>query len=70
MVEEQAQATFVYELTVGMTCEGCSGAVNRILGRSDQIDNVTCDIEGQKVTVEGREGLDLVEMLKAWSESA
>ena len=25
--------TMVYELRVGMTCEGCSGAIERILGR-------------------------------------
>ena len=29
----EAGTTMVYELRVGMTCEGCSGAIERILGR-------------------------------------
>ena len=28
----QAGETMVYELRVGMTCDGCSGAIDRILG--------------------------------------
>ena len=36
--------TAVYELKVGMTCEGCSGAVTRILGKKTEIKSVTCDI--------------------------
>ena len=34
----------VYELNVGMTCEGCSGAIKRILGKVDSIKEIDCDI--------------------------
>ena len=44
MVETQI---FVYELEVGMTCEGCSGAVERILGKVDGINSVSCNIEAK-----------------------
>ena len=65
-----AQGTMIYELKVGMTCDGCSGAVTRILNAKPEISSVQCDIAAQKVLVEGQDGLDLVEMLKLWSESA
>ena len=65
-----ASAAVVYELRVGMTCEGCSGAIERILGGKDEITSVSCDIPAQKVLVEGQDGLDIVEMLRMWSESA
>ncbi len=67
---ETQEVTMVYELKVGMTCEGCSGAIERILGAKDEISKVECDIPGQKVLVEGKDGLDIEEMLKMWSEAA
>ena len=66
----EAGQTMVYELRVGMTCEGCSGAIDRILGAKPEISSVQCDIEAQKVLVEGQDGLDIVAMLQMWSESA
>lgn len=69
MVEKVA-ATHRYELKVGMTCGGCSAAVERILGKSDQISKISCDVEAQQVLVEGTDGIDLCEMLQKWSQSA
>jgi len=42
-----------YEFEVEMTCEGCSGAVNRILDRrhGNDIDDHKVDLEAQKVWV-------------------
>ena len=58
--------TTVYELKVGMTCEGCSGAVERILGKKSEIKEVKCDIPSGQVIVKGEDGLDIVEMLRKW----
>ena len=66
----QAGETMVYELRVGMTCDGCSGAIDRILGAKPEISSVQCDVAAQKVLVEGIDGLDIVAMLQMWSESA
>jgi copper chaperone len=63
-------STMIYELKVGMTCGGCSGAVERIFGKCDKITKVTCDVETKQVLVEGADGLDLEEMLAKWSKSA
>ena len=60
----------MYELKVGMTCGGCSGAIERIFGKCEDITSTTCDLETGQVLVEGKDGLDLVEMLSKWSESA
>ena len=67
---EKSTPTHLYELKVGMTCGGCSAAIERILGKNNQISKIGCDVEAQQVLVEGTDGLDLCEMLKKWSESA
>eukprot|EP00568_Trieres_chinensis_P007143 CAMPEP_0183309298 /NCGR_PEP_ID=MMETSP0160_2-20130417/24909_1 /TAXON_ID=2839 ORGANISM="Odontella Sinensis, Strain Grunow 1884" /NCGR_SAMPLE_ID=MMETSP0160_2 /ASSEMBLY_ACC=CAM_ASM_000250 /LENGTH=77 /DNA_ID=CAMNT_0025473307 /DNA_START=101 /DNA_END=337 /DNA_ORIENTATION=+ len=36
---------------VGMTCEGCAGAVKRILGKVDGVNNVDADVAAKRVTV-------------------
>ena len=57
----------VYELNVGMTCDGCSGAIKRILGKVDSIKEVDCDIPNRKVTVKATaDDLDIAEMLAKW----
>lgn len=57
----------VYELNVGMTCEGCSGAIKRILGKVDSIKEIDCDIPNTKVTVKATaDDLDIAEMLSKW----
>jgi len=60
----------VYELKVGMTCEGCSGAVTRILSKVDGISDIKCDLATGQVLVQGVDGLDIVELLSKWSASA
>lgn len=42
----------VHEFTVEMTCEGCSGAAKRVLGKlGDKVSNVDIDLPGKKVIV-------------------
>ncbi|KAL6977136.1 Cytosolic copper metallochaperone [Sarracenia purpurea var. burkii] len=40
-------------LKVGMSCQGCVGAVKRVLGKMDGVDSFDIDFEEQKVTVKG-----------------
>jgi copper chaperone len=56
-----------------MACEGCSGAVNRILGKIDGIEEVKIDMEGQKVHVTHSDKVDPEDMLgklKKWGDAA
>ncbi|GIY24302.1 HMA domain-containing protein [Caerostris darwini] len=43
----------VHEFTVEMTCEGCSGAVNRILGRlkGSGVEDFSIDLGNKKVFI-------------------
>ncbi|XP_015509663.1 copper transport protein ATOX1 [Neodiprion virginianus] len=41
----------VHEFNVEMTCSGCSGAVERVLGNKAGIENVKIDLPGKKVFV-------------------
>ncbi|KAJ3701684.1 hypothetical protein LUZ61_005389 [Rhynchospora tenuis] len=40
-------------LKVGMTCEGCVGAVKRVLGKMQGVESFDVDLKEQKVTVKG-----------------
>jgi len=61
--------TTVYN--VGMTCEGCSGAVTRILNKIEGVTKVECDIEGKIVTVTGTANEEtMFEKLTNWGKAA
>ncbi|KAL7184879.1 hypothetical protein ACSBR2_026930 [Camellia fascicularis] len=40
-------------LKVGMSCQGCVGAVKRVLGKMDGVESFDIDLKEQKVTVKG-----------------
>ncbi|KAK6929107.1 Heavy metal-associated domain, HMA [Dillenia turbinata] len=40
-------------LKVGMSCQGCVGAVKRVLGKMEGVESYDINIEEQKVTVKG-----------------
>ncbi|KAB1225391.1 Copper transport protein ATX1 [Morella rubra] len=40
-------------LKVGMSCEGCAGAVRRVLGKMEGVESYDIDLKEQKVTVKG-----------------
>ncbi|XP_073293227.1 copper transport protein ATX1-like isoform X1 [Primulina huaijiensis] len=48
------------ELRVGMSCQGCVGAVKRVLGKMEGVESFDIDIEKQKVTVKGNVQPDAV----------
>ena len=57
-----------------MTCEGCSGAVKRILSKLDGVSTVVTDVASKSVVVESEEGTtDAQAMLAAltkWGTAA
>ena len=71
--------TAVVEFKVGMTCGGCSSAVERILKKVPNVGEVVCDVDAKSVIVkksadapEG-EGLDadlLLQKLEKWGKAA
>ncbi|XP_070554172.1 copper transport protein ATOX1-like [Ptychodera flava] len=58
-------ASKTHEFQVEMTCEGCSGAVNRVLKKLDGVDDIQIDMEAQKVYVASTLSADvLLETIK------
>lgn len=60
------------EYNAEMVCEGCSGAITRILKKVDGVEDVNCDLTAQKVTVTGKD-LDakaMLEKLEKWGTAA
>ncbi|WCJ19074.1 Heavy metal transport/detoxification superfamily protein [Euphorbia peplus] len=47
-------------LKVGMSCEGCVGAVKRVLGKMEGVETYDIDLKEQKVTVKGNVQPDAV----------
>ncbi|CAH6722348.1 metal homeostasis factor Atx1p [[Candida] jaroonii] len=47
-----------YQFDVTMSCGGCSGAIERVLGKLDGVENVTTSLEKQSVDVITKESLD------------
>ncbi|KAE8702120.1 Copper transport protein ATX1 [Hibiscus syriacus] len=47
-------------LKVGMSCEGCVGAVKRVLGKMQGVETFEVDLKEQKVTVKGNVQPDAV----------
>nr|AAF15286.1 copper chaperone homolog CCH [Glycine max] len=54
-------------LKVGMSCQGCAGAMNRVLGKMEGVESFDIDLKEQKVTVKGNVEPD--EVLQAVSKS-
>ncbi|KAK0083523.1 hypothetical protein PV325_008659 [Microctonus aethiopoides] len=44
-------ASKVYEFNVEMTCQGCSNAVERVLGKKAGVENFKINLEEKKVFV-------------------
>ncbi|XP_054822710.1 copper transport protein ATX1-like [Prosopis cineraria] len=47
-------------LKVAMSCEGCVGAVKRVLGKLEGVETYDIDLKEQKVTVKGNVPADTV----------
>eukprot|EP00446_Apocalathium_sp_SHHI-4_P012354 CAMPEP_0177220864 /NCGR_PEP_ID=MMETSP0367-20130122/37114_1 /TAXON_ID=447022 ORGANISM="Scrippsiella hangoei-like, Strain SHHI-4" /NCGR_SAMPLE_ID=MMETSP0367 /ASSEMBLY_ACC=CAM_ASM_000362 /LENGTH=77 /DNA_ID=CAMNT_0018670667 /DNA_START=105 /DNA_END=338 /DNA_ORIENTATION=+ len=65
-------ATVVF--TAGMTCEGCSGAITKILKKMDGVEEVKCDLEKKEVEVTYEKGKvtakDMHEKMQKWATAA
>lgn len=59
-------------LEVGMTCEGCAGAVKRILSKMEGVKSVDTNVDERTVIVsaEGVTADEMVEKLSKWSQAS
>lgn len=54
-----------------MTCEGCSGAVKRILGKIEGVSAVETDVQAKRVVVTGTAAPEaMLAALKKWGDAS
>jgi len=53
-----------YKFNVTMTCGGCSGAVNRVLGKLEGVKSYDVSLDTQTATVQAEPSLDYETVLK------
>mmetsp|Transcript_77632 Transcript_77632/g.201898 ORF Transcript_77632/g.201898 Transcript_77632/m.201898 type:complete len:80 (+) Transcript_77632:122-361(+) len=66
----ESEVTF----SVGMTCSGCSGAIERILKKLDGVAEINCDLDKKEVVVKFDKAKvtpqDMHDKMKKWAENA
>eukprot|EP00581_Thalassiosira_minuscula_P006896 CAMPEP_0183704662 /NCGR_PEP_ID=MMETSP0737-20130205/1956_1 /TAXON_ID=385413 /ORGANISM="Thalassiosira miniscula, Strain CCMP1093" /LENGTH=73 /DNA_ID=CAMNT_0025931611 /DNA_START=69 /DNA_END=290 /DNA_ORIENTATION=- len=58
---------------VAMTCDGCSNAVKRILGKVDGVTNIDANVEAKTVVVTHADSVSkdlMLEKLQKWSNAS
>lgn len=66
-----ASAETVYLYKVGMTCNGCKGAVTRILNKQSGITSFDADVEAKTVTIKGNINTEeVLAALKKWGDAS
>mmetsp|Transcript_8218 Transcript_8218/g.8136 ORF Transcript_8218/g.8136 Transcript_8218/m.8136 type:complete len:80 (+) Transcript_8218:70-309(+) len=63
----------ITEIRAGMTCSGCSGAITRILSKTNGVESIECDIDKKQVLVHHSDAVtadQLVEKLKNWASAS
>jgi Copper chaperone len=56
-----------------MSCDGCSGAITRILSKIAGVSNIDCSLPDQTVTITAADNVDpqaVLQKLTTWGEAA
>lgn len=71
-MEGSADTDYVFQFRVGMTCDGCKNAINKLLSTEAYIKNYEVSVEDKRLTVVGPEGTDakVIERLTKWATAS
>lgn len=58
MVEAGTDKTFMYEYHVGMTCEGCSNAIKKLLSTETYVKSFELSIPDKSLKIIGPDGIE------------
>eukprot|EP00934_Nitzschia_sp_Nitz4_P004846 Nitzschia sp. Nitz4//scaffold29_size155292//72439//73114//NITZ4_002661-RA/size155292-augustus-gene-0.71-mRNA-1//1//CDS//3329546457//4836//frame0 len=61
------------QFKVGMTCEGCASAVQRVLNKIEGVQSVNTNVETKMVVVEADDSVTpalMLEKLEKWSKAS
>jgi hypothetical protein len=69
---ESSDTSYVYEFSVGMTCQGCTNAINKLMSSESYIKSYEILFEDKKLKVVGGEGVDhkVMERLTKWATAS
>ena len=69
---ESSDKSYVYEFSVGMTCQGCTNAINKLMNSESYIKSYEILFEDKKLKVVGGEGVDqkVMERLNKWATAS
>jgi copper chaperone CopZ len=69
---ESSDKSYVYEFSVGMTCQGCTNAINKLMSSESYIKSYEILFEDKKLKVVGGEGVDqkVMERLTKWATAS
>lgn len=68
----ESEKTFVYEFSVGYTCEGCTNAINKLMSSESYIKSYEILFEAKKLRVVGGDGIDakVMDRLSKWATAS
>jgi copper chaperone CopZ len=72
-METAQDKKFVYIFHVGMTCEGCSNAINKLMGtESSYVDNFEVSLPDKTLKVIGGDGIEqrVIDRLTKWATAS
>jgi len=69
---ESSDKSYVYEFAVGMTCQGCTNAINKLMSTEPYIKSYEILFEDKKLKVVGGEGVDqkVMDRLTKWATAS
>jgi copper chaperone CopZ len=64
--------SFLYEFHVGMTCEGCSNAINKLMSSEKYVTSYELSVPEQWLKVVGADGIDqqVMARLTKWATAS
>lgn len=69
---DTANKNFVYEFHVGMTCQGCTNAINKLMSSEPYVQSYEVLFEDKKLRVVGADGIEqnVMERLTKWATAS
>lgn len=66
------EGKFKYQWDIAMTCDGCSNAVSKIMGKIENVDSFEASWEQKTLIVTGADGLQekIENALQKWSNAS
>ena len=69
---ETAPKKYIYDFHVGMTCDGCSNAIKKLLSSEKYIESFELSVPDQYLKVTGPEGIEqnVIDRLTKWANAS